>query len=182
VHTDEVRTDTAGWCTIREARPDDAERLLTHLHELVEEPDVLVPLTAGEPPLSYTVDQERRVLAHYAAADNAVFLVAEADGVIVGWLDCVGGTRSRNRHAVVLGISVRRAWRNRGVGSALLRAAIDWARGTGVITRIELAVYRENVRAIRLYEKFGFEREGLRRRAVRHRGQYVDDLVMALLL
>ena len=173
---------TGAWCTVREARPDDAERLLTYLHELAAEPDVLVPLTEGEPPLSYTVDQERRILADYVAADNSVFLVAEADGDIVGSLNCLGGTRASTRHAVVLGMSVRRAWRNRGVGSALLGAALDWARGTRVVTRIELAVYRENAPAIHLYEKFGFETEARRRRAIRHRGRYVDDLVMALLL
>ena len=167
---------------MREARPDDSARLLTFVRELAVDPEALVPLTPGEPPLSYTVEEERAVLAEYAAADNAVFLVAEVAGEFVGELSCRGGTRSPMRHAVVLGMAVRAGWRNRGIGTALLSAALDWARGTGVVTRVELSVYEENARAIRLYEKFGFVIEGRRRGAIRHRGRLVDDLVMARLL
>jgi len=168
--------------TVREARPDDAERLLAHIREVAAEPDVLIPMVAGEPPLSLTVEEERRILAGYAAEANSVFLLAEVDTEIAGCLNCEGGRRAGNRHVGVLGISVRRPWRNRGVGSALLAAALDWARATGIVTRIELQVYAENVPAIRLYEKLGFTVEGRRRRGIRHRGRYVDDLIMAILL
>jgi putative acetyltransferase len=68
------------------------------------------------------------------------------------------------------------------VGARLLAAGLDWARATGVVTRLELAVYAENARAIHLYEKFGFTVEGRRRRAVRHRARWVDDVLMARLL
>jgi len=69
-----------------------------------------------------------------------------------------------------------------GSASALTAPAIEWAKGTGIVTRIELAVYARNAAAIHLYEKFGFEIEGRRRRAVYQNGEYVDDLIMALLL
>jgi RimJ/RimL family protein N-acetyltransferase len=167
---------------VREARPDDAERLLAFVREMAHDPEALVPLVPDEPPCSFTVDEERCVIVDYAAADNAVFLVAEVDGEIVGELNCRGGIRSSLRHAALLGVSVRAGWRDRGVGSALLAAALDWARATGVVTRIELSVYAENARAIHLYEKFGFAIEGRRRDAVRHSGRLVDDLVMARLL
>ena len=68
------------------------------------------------------------------------------------------------------------------MGSALIRALIDWARAPGIVTRIELRVYARNARAIHVYEKLGFEREGLRRRAIFQDGEYQDDLLMALLL
>jgi putative acetyltransferase len=60
--------------------------------------------------------------------------------------------------------------------------AVEWARNSGVVTRIELDVYVENARARHLYEKFGFEVEGRRRRAIFRDGQYHDDLIMGLLL
>jgi RimJ/RimL family protein N-acetyltransferase len=82
----------------------------------------------------------------------------------------------------LLGISVRQGWRNQGVGSKLLAQAIEWVRQSGVITRIELYVYARNQAAIHLYEKFGFEVEGRRRRALYQNGEYLDDWVMALLL
>jgi hypothetical protein len=93
--------------TVREARPDDAGRLLAFVRELAEDPDALVPLVPGEPPCSYTEEEERRVLAEYAAADNAVFLVAESGDDLVGNLNCRGGARSSTRHAAVLGMAVR---------------------------------------------------------------------------
>jgi RimJ/RimL family protein N-acetyltransferase len=166
--------------TIREARPDDAPALIEQVRLLTEEPDIDIPLGPNE--FTLTQEQERQVLAEYAVAENSVFLVAEAEGKIVGMLNCQGGKRQATRHAVTLGMSVRKAYRNQGIGGKLMEQAVAWAKGTGVVTRIELAVYARNARAIHLYEQFGFAVEGQRRRAVRHGDVYLDDLIMALLL
>ncbi len=166
--------------TIRQATPDDAPALLEQVRRLAEEPDLDIALGPGE--FALTEEQERQVLAEYAAAQNSVFLVAETAGRIVGMLNCQGGKRQATRHAVTLGMSVRKENRNQGIGGKLLEQAVDWAKGTGVVTRIELAVYARNARAIHLYERFGFVVEGQRRRAMRHGDEYLDDLLMALLL
>jgi GNAT superfamily N-acetyltransferase len=102
----------------RLATPDDAEQLIAHVQRLLHEPDRDVPLEPGE--FTLTVEQERQALAEYAATPNAVFLVAEADGAIVGELNCKGSPRQALRHAVTLGISVRQEWRGQGVGSQLM--------------------------------------------------------------
>ena len=47
--------------------------------------------------------------------------------------------------------------------------------------RVELDVYEDNARAIALYEKMGFAREGIVRRAARIDGQFIDAISMALL-
>jgi RimJ/RimL family protein N-acetyltransferase len=164
----------------RLATPDDAEQLIAHVQRLLHEPDRDVPLEPGE--FTLTVEQERQVLAEYAATPNAVFLVAEADGAIVGELNCKGSPRQALRHAVTLGISVRQEWRGQGVGSQLMAAAVAWAQQTGIVRRIELYVYARNAAAIHLYEKFGFVVEGRRRHAIFQRGAYLDDLIMARLL
>jgi RimJ/RimL family protein N-acetyltransferase len=166
--------------TIREATLDDAPALIEQVRLLTEEPDIDIPLGPGE--FTLTEEQERQVLAEYAAAENSVFLMAEVEGKIVGMLNCQGGKRKATRHAVTLGLSVRKEYRNQGVGGKLMEQAVAWAKGTGVVTRIELAVYARNARAIHLYERFGFVVEGQRQRAVRHGDVYLDDLIMALLL
>ncbi len=166
--------------TIREAQPSDAQALIACVKRLAEEPDIDVPVAPGE--FCITVEEEQRLLSDWQAADNCIMLVAEIDGRIVGQLGCRGGTRKASQHVVRLGMSVARGWRNRGIGTALLERAVDWARSTGVVKRIELNVYVRNVGAIHLYEKSGFEIEGRRRRAVCHGGEYVDDYVMALLV
>jgi len=165
---------------IREAHEADAEQLLAHVHRILHEPVRTSPLAPDE--FTLTLEQERQILADYASAANAVFLVAEVDGMLVGELTCKGGTRQALRHAVTLGMSVRQEWRNRGVGRRLLEQAIAWAQQSGIVTRIELYVYARNQAAIHLYEQFGFEIEGRRRRAIYQDGTYVDDLIMARLL
>jgi RimJ/RimL family protein N-acetyltransferase len=165
--------------TIREAIPDDAERLVAFVRRLSEEPGLYIVMGPGE--FTLTVEQERQVLADYAAADNCVFLVAEAQGQIIGTLNCRGGLRRAKRHEVVLGISVAREWRGQGVGKQLMARAIEWARGTGIVTRIELIVFARNEVARHLYEGFGFVVEGCLRQAILRDGEYFDDLVMGLL-
>jgi len=64
----------------------------------------------------------------------------------------------------------------------MVQRAIDWAKNAGIVKRIELEVYTPNKPAIHLYEKFGFEAEGCKRRYIHQRGEYFDVLIMALLL
>jgi RimJ/RimL family protein N-acetyltransferase len=165
---------------IREARPDDAGPLIAYIQRLIAEPGINIPLTPAE--FTLGVEEEREFLAKSAAAPNSIVLLAEVDEEIVGELNCRGGTRQATRHAVTLGISVRQEWRGRGVGAALMAEAIAWTKQTGIVTRIELQVYARNEPAIRLYKKFGFEVEGRRRRVIFQEGEYLDDLIMALLL
>src|SRR6266540_1152370 len=79
-----------------------------------------------------------------------------------------------------LGMLVSEGWRGRGVGSALLRAGIEWARGAGA-HKVALQVWPHNAAALALYEKFGFQREGLLRGHYRRRnGELWDAIVMGL--
>ncbi|MDQ3929987.1 MAG: GNAT family N-acetyltransferase [Chloroflexota bacterium] len=169
----------AGQVVIREARPDDAAQMIAHMQTLAEEPDSMIVTGPGE--FTLTVEEERAILEADAKSDNSVFMVAEANGQIIGLLDCSGGKRKANRHSTYLGISIRKEWRGQGVGTALMVAAIEWARGTGIITRMELEVFAHNARAIHVYEKCGFQVEGTRRKAFYRDGQYIDSITMALL-
>lgn len=171
--------DIQPW-TIRQAQPEDAAELIDYLKTILDGPDSNMPLTLDE--FSRTVEAERDYLAELAASGNSLMLVAIVNGEIIGQLSLRGGQRRALRHAATLGISVRADWRGRGVGSALMAHALDWARAGGVLTRIELYVYTSNARAIHLYEKAGFEIEGRRRRVIYQDGVYVEDLIMGLLL
>ena len=165
---------------VREGQPDDAEQIIAYIQRISAEPGISIVLEPGE--FTLTVEQERQFIADRAAEDNSLFLVAEAMGQIVGVLGLRGGMRRAVRHETVLGITVAKEWRGRGVGDALMSRAIDWAKRSGVITRIELQVFTSNTTAIHLYQKHGFEIEGCRRKSVYREGSYHDDYVMALLL
>jgi putative acetyltransferase len=68
--------------------------------------------------------------------------------------------------------------RRRGIGRSLLEQAVEWARESE-IEKLELHVFPHNEPAIKLYEQFGFEREGQRRDHFRRGGRLVDAVLMA---
>jgi len=105
-------------------------------------------------------------------------LVAEADGDVVGSIHI---DPSRHGFAEV-GMAVARDWRGRGVGSALLAAAIDWASERG-LHKLCLSVFPHNEAAKALYRKFGFVEEGRRVKQLRRSsGELWDVVDMGLLL
>ena len=166
--------------TIRHAIPGDAGQMVAFVNRLCEEPEIDIPMEPGE--FAFTVEEEEDLLRELAGSQTSTFFVAEVDGQIVGVLNCFGGKRKATRHCAELGISIAKEWRGRGIGNALMAAAIDWARSTGILTRIELQVFARNAGAIQLYEKHGFRIEGTRRNAVYRNGEYLDDHTMGLLL
>jgi L-phenylalanine/L-methionine N-acetyltransferase len=87
----------------------------------------------------------------------------------------------RRRHAWMLGISVAADWHNRGVGTALMAALLDYADNWVGALRVELTVFADNEAAQALYGKFGFETEGRLRAYALRNGVYCDVLTMARL-
>jgi ribosomal protein S18 acetylase RimI-like enzyme len=174
-------SETASSATIREAVPGDAYGYIRLIKGILrEQPPVDTPYAPDEfdPP----VERIRARIAEVAGQENSLFLVAEAERKIVGTLTCGGGTLKADRHMTALGIYVTKDWRDRGIGSALLARCVEWATASAVVERVELEVYAQNARAIHLYEKFGFEREGCKRRLYYQNGKPIDMLIMALLV
>ncbi|WP_375337277.1 GNAT family N-acetyltransferase [Rhizobium binae] len=68
----------------------------------------------------------------------------------------------------------------RGLGRMLIETTLRAAQEIGFI-RVELDVYEDNSRAIALYERMGFVREGIIRRAARIDGRFIDAIGMSLL-
>ena len=109
-------------------------------------------------------------------------LVACVEAEVVGSLDLhTSPTRWRMRHVGSIGMAVRDDWQGKGIGTALMEAALDLADNWLNLTRIELRVYVDNAAAIALYEKFGFDVEGTRRHFAFKEGRYVDAYSMARL-
>jgi putative acetyltransferase len=131
---------------------------------------------AAEAPVD--TGRRRRYLAEALDDEHALVLVADAGGSVVGEL----GMTLAGYGVADLGMLVADDWRGRGIGTALLEAGLDWARQAGA-HKVALQVWPHNQAAIGLYEKFGFQREGLLRRHYRRRsGELWDAVVMGLFL
>jgi putative acetyltransferase len=120
----------------------------------------------------------RKRAADLPATDHV--LVAELDGRIVGNCALVGyGRHVRRRHAVSFGITVHDDFAGQGVGTALMKVALDLAENWLQYTRIELTVFTDNAEAIALYRKFGFEIEGTHKQYAFRNGRFEDVYAMA---
>lgn len=114
--------------------------------------------------------------------DGTYNLVAVVGDSVVGMLDVhTFPNKPRRRHVGTIGIGVHDDWQGKGIGTALMRAGVDLADNWLNLRRLELEVYTDNEPAIRLYERFGFEREGTKRQDAFRDGRYVDSYLMARL-
>jgi L-phenylalanine/L-methionine N-acetyltransferase len=85
----------------------------------------------------------------------------------------------RMRHTGGLGIMVHREYQGLGAGRKLMEAVIDLADNWLTLVRVELTAYVDNERAIALYQKMGFEKEGVCRKAAIRNGHFEDLIMMA---
>lgn len=159
---------------IRAARVEDAESVMRNVNRVGKE-EVYIMIEEV-----HDIERERQWLAAFDGVRDVLFVVAVEEQV-VGAADCHGGTFTKDRHVGGVGIAVQDGWRDVGLGRALMARVLEWMRDRGFL-KAELAVFATNARAKGLYESLGFREEGVRRRHVRIRGAYVDEVLMGLWL
>ena len=159
---------------IRHAEPGDLEAI----HQIYIQPKVVW----GTLQLPYCpVEGQRKRLSE--PNDGSYALVACVDGEVIGHLKLRTFPNSpRRKHIGSIGMSVHDKWQGKGVGTALMQAAVDFADKWLNLSRLDLSVCTDNEPALRLYKKFGFEIEGTMRRYVFREGRLVDVYLMARLL
>ena len=128
------------------------------------------------PPMEQTL-----AFVHGLLANGGVQLLAIADkNSVAGWCDVARVPWEGLRHVGRMGMGLLPQYRGQGHGQRLAEATVEAAFKVGM-ERIELEVFASNLPAIRLYEKLGFQHEGLKRRFRKLDGAYDDNVIMALL-
>ena len=175
----EVATGTQGKVfLIREAADLDSGAIYRYKSRVFNETEWL--LQAWE---DFETDPEREAffIRRFDSSPNSLMLVAFEESQVIGTLTLLGGPYRRTQHVASLGLGIVQSWWGHGVGKRLVELSLEWARACPMLSKINLQVYHTNTRALRLYEKYGFQEEGRLRKDVRlDDGTEVDLILMGL--
>jgi len=160
------------WLLVRPATPRDADALVALGRDVAHEPELWLTYDR-------TRGDERRNVRGVQRDPNVAVFVAESPEGVVGRLSIARDRNTYSHHVAELGLMVAAEARRRGVGSALMKEAIKWAKRAGVV-KLELTVFPHNEPAIALYRKLGFREEGVLGRRYRIDGRYIDAMLMGL--
>ncbi|WP_139488855.1 GNAT family N-acetyltransferase [Brevibacillus dissolubilis] len=174
-----IRLKDGRTCLIRPAVPADGAEYLRYLHMISGESDYL---SFGVGELTDTPEDVRDSIAAMSTVRNHLSLMALVDGQIVANLTFRGGHRPRTAHVGEFGVSVLKEYWGHRIGPILMEQMIEWAKASGLIRKINLRVRPDNVRGIAIYERFGFQREGVLTRDMVIDGVFYDAVLMGLFI
>ncbi|WP_244151154.1 GNAT family N-acetyltransferase [Parageobacillus thermantarcticus] len=160
---------------VRTALPNDADKVVDFIRTVLGEAPYLLTTEAE---FKATGEQQKQLLQQMLDDDGKLAILAEYDGEIIGFLDFHNGHRLRTKHQGSFGMSVKKDFRNQGVGKALLTMLLDWAKENPLIEKVCLEVAADNTNALRLYRNFGFVEEGVKTKAMKIDEQTYDDLIL----
>ena len=148
----EITLKTGETAIFRAPTAEDAEGMLDYMRTVICETEFL--LRAPEDPLP-DLEGEKRFLQSFAEGEGNVMIVCEMDGIIVGNCSMNRGRHQKDRHRASIGIALRKAYWNRGIGTAMFRELTQIAEQWG-LEQMELTFIEGNDRGRALYEKMGF--------------------------
>ena len=119
-------------------------------------------------------------LASESSKAKFPFYVACVNNKVVGWANVTKADGAGRKHVGDLGMGLLPKYRRKGLGSKLLTKALKHGFAKTKLLRIQLEVYTDNIPAILLYTKIGFQYEGVKRKAVQINGKYKDAVGMSI--
>jgi phosphinothricin acetyltransferase len=159
----------------RLATPDDAEAICRIYNQGIEDRVATLETEMRTP-------EERREWLAARDPRHPVIVAENAVGEVVGWGSLnVFNPRAAYRFVADFSVYVERAYRGKGVGSALLARLIELAREHGY-HKLVLSAFPSNAGGMALYAKYGFRTVGVYKEQGRLDGRWVDTVVMEKLL
>lgn len=164
---------------IRNAQPEDAASIVSFYNIVGGETDYL---SFGRDEYPQSADEVAQSIDHMkGCSGNCMLLMLEGEEIVgIGTID--SSTKHRFLHVGTLGIVISQSHAGKGLGRMLMNALIEWSKNNRQTEKITLVTRADNERAIALYEKLGFEREGLFCKDSYDGERYYDSLSMALFL
>ncbi len=163
---------------IREAVPDDAEKMISYLNQVGGESDNLL---IGENEFTVPIEGVKRKLAMSKDSENSIVLLALENDQIIARAELEGYYPARIRHRAKFSISVKKEYWNQGIGTEMIKRIFEQAKNLK-IRIIELEVIADNERGINLYHKMGFVDIGIYKDYFFVNGIFKDAVVMQKIL
>lgn len=163
---------------VRKPTIDDAKAII----DIISTADTETKFLARNPgEFCITEEQEKIFIKNTLSNNDEEWFVAEYDGKLVGQcsVGLVGDTE-RYRHRAEVRFVILKDYCGIGIGGKLMQQCIDWCKSKN-IAQIELYVVADNMRAINMYENFGFKITGVIPKALRYSdGTFADEKLMIL--
>ena len=163
--------------TITEATTEYAQRMIDFYNVVGGETDFL---SFGANEFKKDIGEYQAFIASTQAEQNSIILLATLHNAIIGIASITSSQKDRTKHVGTLGIVISEQFAGQGLGRTLMEQSIEWAASNGVTNKISLVTREDNVLAIGLYERLGFETEGLIMKDSFIHGVYYNTLVMGL--
>ena len=162
--------------TIRKPKPEDAESII-NVMSIADTETRFLARNPGE--FCTPVEREKDIITNVLNDSDVEWFLAEYENKVIGQCS-VGLVRrtARYRHRAEVAFVILQDYCNLGIGGKMMEECINWCKEKNVM-QIELDVVKENDRAIKMYQSFGFEITGTIPKALYYQdGTYADEYLM----
>lgn len=164
--------------TIRPAEPGDSCAIIDTVRSQATERSYVLMEHYGKDAAA-----EREYIGGLDRKNNLLAVAAVGEDVVgcLAALQADGGKRPETAHILHVGLHLRETFRGRGIGSALLAYAVDWA-GTSGFKKLEASIFTTNQRSLHLFLQAGFAEEGLRLNRIRIGKDFINEVLLGKVL
>ncbi|MCU9811577.1 GNAT family N-acetyltransferase [Paraclostridium sp. AKS81] len=173
----EIKLKNGKTAILRSPIKEDAQAMIDYLNIIGGESDFI---TFGKNEFSMSVEAEQDYIERINSMDNSKNVLIIIEDEIIGIASITSVQKERMKHNGTLGISIRKKYWGIGLGSEIMAYLIDWAKSNKITKKINLLVREDNIRGVKLYKKFGFEKEGLLKKDICVNGVYYNTIAMGL--
>ncbi len=164
---------------IREAKVEDAKNIISYLNKIGGESDFL---TFGKNEFNMSLEAEENYIKSQYYMDNSIMIITTINNKVVSIGSISSNSKNRTKHVATLGISVLKEYWGLGIANNVMNYLIDFAKSNNITKKLTLLVREDNCKAIQLYEKYNFEKEGLLKNDICINNNFYNTISMGLLL
>ncbi len=164
---------------LREATKKDAQAIIDFYNLVGGE---TVYLSFGKNEYKVDVKQQENMIETTNSSNNNTMILATINEEIIGIGTISSNQKKKGKHVGILGIVITDKYCNLGLGKLMMDELINWCKGNDITKKITLVVSQDNPRAIALYEKCGFEIEGILKNEIYIDGDFFNLVSMGMII